>query len=239
MSDVSISLNLPLGCTPKNENAICSCLFCRMKEVVFQNKYVPWITLARIFFLSLLALHPTKEYFSVKTDIPHFIQEHWCYLSTLEQFKEGSKWRKSMLDAINHSRYFESGKHIYHVSGYWKLKDLSVPFVENWLSSDLDIVEMSIKSDSSTDHPTYPLSNPVGSQNLCSYYYNVINHSNATLSHLYQLYPSTDPSLQQYIMNEITIHQNNIQRATETLYSLTETNNDKYSSYCLTTRALI
>lgn len=41
-----------------------------------------------------------------------------------------------MLDAINHSRFFQSGKDQYRISGYWKLKDTSIPFVENIASEE-------------------------------------------------------------------------------------------------------
>ena len=116
----------------------CTCLLCRMKMVIIDNKCIPWICLCRIFFLSLRSIHPDKEYFSVKTDVPDFIHSHWACLSKLDQFHDSAKWRKSMLDAINHSRYFESGKTLYHVSGYWKLKDTTMPTIENWQSNDKD-----------------------------------------------------------------------------------------------------
>ena len=110
----------------------CNCLLCKLSDILIKNKYVPWITISRIFYLSLMELNPQQVYFSVKTDIPSFIKSHWKILSQLNQFTETSKWRKSMLDAINHSRFFQSGKEEYKICGYWKLKDVSIPVVDNW-----------------------------------------------------------------------------------------------------------
>ncbi|KAL7722184.1 Uncharacterized protein QTN25_000938 [Entamoeba marina] len=239
MSDVTIPLDLPMIYSSHDEISSCTCLFCKMKAVILQNKYIPWITLARIFFLSLMALYPSKEYFSVKTDIPDFIHLHWKYLSRLSQFGEGTKWRKSMLDAINHSRYFESGKFQYHVSGYWKLKDLSVPFVENWTNTDFDIVEMSVKSESSS-FDVSQVTPPVvsGSDALRSYYIDSIHKSYNSINDLVGLYPSTNPSLRLYIQQEIQNHQLIIQRSTECLYQITDCDNQQYSSSCLITQPM-
>ena len=136
----SISQNNTTENTPMKTNRECKCLLCRMKMVVFQDKHIPWITLARIVYLSLMSIYPEKKFFSVKTDVPEFIQSHMSILSKLNQFSNPNKWRKSMLDAINHSRFFQSGKDEYRICGYWKLKDTSIPFVENLGCEESDSV---------------------------------------------------------------------------------------------------
>ena len=50
-------------------------------------------------------------------------------------FKKG-KWRKAILDALNHSTFVESGKHILNNRGYYKLKNEKKDDNENSFQND-------------------------------------------------------------------------------------------------------
>ncbi|ELP87454.1 hypothetical protein EIN_097210 [Entamoeba invadens IP1] len=246
MSDVFIATKMNVSSEETQVTQSCNCLFCRMKDVLILNRYIPWITLSRIFFLSLMTLYPSKNYFSVKTDIPDFIQSHWAVISKLSQFSEGGKWRKSMLDAINHSRYFESGKVEYHVSGFWKLKDTSIPFVENWLASDEQKEEYCVNETSISSEPSVfnlgmnTQKQQTGStQTIVNYYIYNISVCKGNILTLINLYnTNTDLNLRQRVVEEIKHNEIALQHYTEALYKNAEVDNPNYSSACFMVRTV-
>ena len=193
----------------------CHCLLCKMKMVVLQNKYIPWITLSRIFYLSLMSLHPEKQYFSVKTVIPNYIKSHWEILSKLTQFNDGAKWRKSMLDSINPSRFFQSGKDHFKISGYWKLKDTSIPFVENICSDECsDSNQMSPRNGEmmSNEDSFIVQSNEWSDQQNSGYQPQMMNQFQQSQNALWmQSQKQNVVSMQQYYLINLQMIRNNTQ----------------------------
>ncbi|EKE40716.1 hypothetical protein ENUP19_0274G0031 [Entamoeba nuttalli] len=235
----------------------CTCLLCKMKLVILQNRYVPWISLARIFYLSLMTLYPSKIYFSVKTDVPDFIQSHWSILSQLSQFGTGSRWRKSMLDAINHSRFFQSGKCEYHVSGYWRLKDTSMPFIENWVGDETIITESSKSEVTNTNsgntnsgESSVTFNENVITQSIQSnsfiqnneiirnYYLQNIENAQYNIQYLLSIYNQVDVTFQHQIQIEIQMNEKNIEYYSQGIYRITDVNEQNYSSACFMTKTV-
>ncbi|ELP83678.1 hypothetical protein EIN_467920 [Entamoeba invadens IP1] len=219
----------------------CDCLLCKMQEVIQHNRYIPWITLSRIFYLSLMHKYPSQEYFSVKTDVPQLIESHWTIISKLSQFSE-DKWRKSLLDAINHSRFFISGKEHFHVSGFWKLKDTSIPFIENYVN-DEEIPKTEDSNESSQVICASPSMSSLNNLNNSSdqireYYINIINQAKMNISALVQFYPNADINMKMQIQSEVKINEETIQRASFTLFNLTDQNSQFYSSACFMVRTV-
>ncbi|BFU18281.1 hypothetical protein EHI8A_021100 [Entamoeba histolytica HM-1:IMSS-B] len=233
MSDIEIQI--------PQEEMNCCCLLCKMKKVVLQKNYIPWISLVRIFYLSLMSLYPYKTFFSVKSDIPDFIKTHWSILSQLSQFNGKSRWRKSMLDAINHSRFFQSGKDEYHVSGYWRLKDTSIPFVENWENESTkseitttNSIETTI--DSFEIQHTYSFNQIAQIQTnelLKNYYIKTIQQAQNNNQYLVSIYSQVNSIFQLHVQKEIKMNEQLIQRNTEALYKITDNKEYNYSSACL------
>ncbi|EKE37999.1 hypothetical protein ENUP19_0242G0016 [Entamoeba nuttalli] len=110
-------------------NMKCNCLFCKeFSDSIKAQKRLAWTTLCRLVFLSIYQRTPV-DFINVR-DIFKFLSVHWDVLSHLEQMKK-KNWKKSILDALNHSDYFESGMSQYHTNGYWRLTDKSLPNVKN------------------------------------------------------------------------------------------------------------
>ncbi|ELP94169.1 hypothetical protein EIN_185760 [Entamoeba invadens IP1] len=94
-----------------------------------KTQLVSWIHIIRIILYSLNKLRPNTEYFTLKKDIYGYVAEHWYIFSTLKQFVTSpTKWKKSFLDALSHSPYFESGYNAFKTTGYWKLRILDNPW---------------------------------------------------------------------------------------------------------------
>lgn len=119
----------------------CQCLFCsEFSDVVLKQKRLAWTTLCRLAFLSIKR-KDNNEYVHVR-DLFNFFNDHWNNISHFEQLKKKT-WKKSILDALNHSDYFQSGINQFHTNGYWKLMDTSVPSIKNRRSKKLEEKQIS------------------------------------------------------------------------------------------------
>ncbi|KAL7719571.1 Fork-head domain-containing protein [Entamoeba marina] len=106
----------------------CHCLLCEeFSESVKIQKRLAWTTLCRLSFLSMNTTNPS-DFVNVR-DLFIFIANHWDILGHLEQLKKKT-WKKSILDALNHSDFFQSGISQYHTNGYWKLVDTTIPNIK-------------------------------------------------------------------------------------------------------------
>ncbi|ELP89192.1 hypothetical protein EIN_485940 [Entamoeba invadens IP1] len=109
----------------------CNCLFCSdYLEAVQKQKRLAWTTLCRLAFLSIAETQEKPTEFINVRELFKFIQNHWDKICHLEQLK-AKNWRKSILDALNHSDYFQSGISQFHTNGYWKLADTTIPNIKN------------------------------------------------------------------------------------------------------------
>ena len=242
MSDTRIVIPNKLHYQPEVVSKSCSCLFCKMRKVLIQSKYIPWITLARIIFLSLMTIFPQRDYFSVKTDVPDFVHSHWMYLEQLKQFSSGSKWRKSTLDAINHSRYFESGKNEYQVSGYWKLVERSIPYVENWEEIELDSAKAisEERAENVVDSESIERKSIEGSvkseevnsssNGIKNYYSKSINNCMSSINDLHNLLKNSK-SDKEFLQSEVKMNEDNIIKYRNALYKVSNVDDEDYSSY--------
>lgn len=114
----------------------CQCLFCsEFSDIVSKQKRLAWTTLCRLAFLSMKR-KDNGEYMHVR-DLFNFFNDHWNKISHFDQLKKKT-WKKSILDALNHSDYFQSGINQFHTNGYWKLMDSSVPSIKNRKSKKLE-----------------------------------------------------------------------------------------------------
>ncbi|KAL7718818.1 Fork-head domain-containing protein [Entamoeba marina] len=106
----------------------CRCLLCvEFGDIVLNQKRLAWTTLCRLSFLSMNTANPS-DFINVR-DLFIFITNHWDVLGHLEQLKK-KMWKKSILDALNHSDFFQSGISQYHTNGYWKLLDITRPNIK-------------------------------------------------------------------------------------------------------------
>ena len=122
----------------------CQCLFCsEFADIVSKQNRLAWTTLCRLAFLSLKRKE-NNEYCHVR-DLFNFFNDHWANISHFDQLKKKT-WKKSILDALNHSDYFQSGINQFHTNGYWKLMDTSVPSIKNRRSKKLEENKVSISS---------------------------------------------------------------------------------------------
>ncbi|EKE38237.1 hypothetical protein ENU1_172690 [Entamoeba nuttalli P19] len=108
---------------------------------------ISWIYIIRIILFSLTKLYPQTEYFTLKKDIYGFVADHWYTFSTLKQLlifllvlTNPSKWKKSFLDALSHSPYFESGYSAYKTTGYWKLRVKDNPWLGNLQPKAINVI---------------------------------------------------------------------------------------------------
>nr|BAN42119.1 hypothetical protein [Entamoeba invadens] len=227
-----------LSCTPRT----CNCVFCRMKETLLQNKYIPWITLARLVFLSLSSLNTNKRYFSVKTDIPEYIHSHWDLFKRLNQFNSSTRWKKSILDAINHSRFFESGKIELHSPGFWKLKDNTIPLLDSSEYSDQGEYVAKTNSPSVDSFYSQNVLKPecIECNSLEDYYTSSVTSAKQNIHSLLSLYTISDETRRKMIKEEISESEKSILRASQHLYKISlEDNSDNYNaSACLLIRTV-
>ncbi|ELP87745.1 hypothetical protein EIN_410980 [Entamoeba invadens IP1] len=101
----------------------CKCCLCQ-KRTFFMTPF-PKVKTTRLVIMILQALKQLKPdvvFFSLIKDIIPFVTQHMTLLANLKIFKTG-KWRKSLLDALNHSSHVESGKEACHNRGFYRLKD--------------------------------------------------------------------------------------------------------------------
>ncbi|KAL7718517.1 Homologous-pairing protein 2 winged helix domain-containing protein [Entamoeba marina] len=100
----------------------CNCCICQ-KEQFFRtaNPKIKTTRLAVLILKSLKMLKPEIEYYSLKGDILPYISSHLHLFSNLKIFR-GPNFRKSLLDALNHSSLIESGREACHNRGYYRLR---------------------------------------------------------------------------------------------------------------------
>ena len=99
----------------------CNCVICQ-KRHLFQNESIKIKTTSLVIMIleSLQYLNPQTEFFSLINDILPFIETHMDILKHLKIFKTG-KWRKAILDSMNHSSHIQSGKDACKTRGFYKL----------------------------------------------------------------------------------------------------------------------
>ncbi|EKE42483.1 hypothetical protein ENUP19_0105G0002 [Entamoeba nuttalli] len=108
---------------PIKMNAYCCCIICQKKSMfLVQNPKIKTTQFVILILNSLKILKPGVEYFSLTKDILPFVKEHMSLFINLKIFKTG-KWRKSILDALNHSLEVESGREVCKNRGFYKLKN--------------------------------------------------------------------------------------------------------------------
>ncbi|KAL7719198.1 Uncharacterized protein QTN25_003572 [Entamoeba marina] len=125
--------------------------------VGYSNLFKPenkmrWTVLCTLILRSLKVMKQEQDFFCLKKDIYSFVEDHWDIFSKLEQFSCGT-WKKAIVDALNHSTLFESGKDIKKVSGYYRLSDSFERKnidVEDFITKKLVIYQDSFKSTSSS-----------------------------------------------------------------------------------------
>ena len=128
----------------------CNCLFCKdFLEIVSKQKRLAWTTLCRLAFLSIKKPE-TNEFIHVR-DLFNFFNEHWSAISHFDQLKKKT-WKKSILDALNHSDFFQSGINQFHTNGYWKLTDSTLPNIKNRRSKKIE--EKGSKKEIKSTNPT-------------------------------------------------------------------------------------
>ncbi|BFU18574.1 hypothetical protein EHI8A_156030 [Entamoeba histolytica HM-1:IMSS-B] len=131
----------------------CHCPIC-MKGTFFQTKN-PKMKTTRLVLLilkSLKVLNPEIEYYSLVKDILPFINNHLQLFQNLKIFKNG-KWRKSILDALNHSALVESGREVCKNRGFYKLKEneeenkmiIEKNKIKDEMSNSLELLENELK----------------------------------------------------------------------------------------------
>ncbi|EDR22483.1 hypothetical protein EDI_203950 [Entamoeba dispar SAW760] len=129
----------------------CQCLICK-KETFFQTKN-PKMKTTRLVLLilkSLKVLKPQIEYYSLVKDILPFINDHLPLFQNLKIFQNG-KWRKSILDALNHSAQVESGREVCKNRGFYKIKEeenkvvIEKNKIKDEMSNNLEILENELK----------------------------------------------------------------------------------------------
>ena len=111
---------------------LCLCPLCKNGIEVFGNKRpVSWILICRVILYSLMDIHKGTTYFSLKEDIHRFVADHWYIFGKLDQFKTNpNKWKKSFLDGLSHSPYFQSGTMTLKKPNYWKLRRRDCPWMK-------------------------------------------------------------------------------------------------------------
>ncbi|EDR28563.1 hypothetical protein EDI_338160 [Entamoeba dispar SAW760] len=121
---------------------LCFCPFCQsgIKSMGLDKKdnkkVISWQLLCRSILYSLSIVNAPRVYFSLKKDIYWWIVDHWYCFGSLQQFKTSpSKWKKSLLDALSHSSFFESGTITLKKTGMWKLSHIIAPWEDDKLSS--------------------------------------------------------------------------------------------------------
>ena len=106
----------------KNMYVRCMCPLCQKFRAYGDN--IPKIKTTQLVILilqSLEVLKPETEYHSLTADILPFVSAHMPILKRLRIFKK-DKWRKSLLDALNHCNKIESGRNACQNRGFYKLK---------------------------------------------------------------------------------------------------------------------
>ncbi|EDR22319.1 hypothetical protein EDI_076570 [Entamoeba dispar SAW760] len=107
---------------PVEMNAYCCCIICQKKSMfLVQNPKIKTTRFVVLILTSLKVLKPGVEYYSLTKDILPFVKDHMPLFTNLKIFKTG-KWRKSILDALNHSLEVESGREVCKNRGFYKLK---------------------------------------------------------------------------------------------------------------------
>ncbi|ELP91214.1 hypothetical protein EIN_150910 [Entamoeba invadens IP1] len=105
------------------ETLTCQCSLCQKKSFFMTS--CPKVKTTRLVIMILQALKQLKPdvvFYSLTKDILPFVSKHMKLLANLKIFKTG-KWRKSMLDALNHSSHVESGREACHNRGFYRLKE--------------------------------------------------------------------------------------------------------------------
>ena len=97
----------------------CECSLCLGKHKLTQTT-IKTTKLCKIILLSIMSIKPNIEFYSLKQDIHPFITKHLMKLKHLKQFQQ-KNWKKSILDAFNHSTGIESGKTYLHKNGFYRL----------------------------------------------------------------------------------------------------------------------
>ena len=103
-----------------NGISTCKCCLCKEYEHI-KGTTIKTTKICKIILMSLMDLKPDLEFYSLKADIHPFILRHWHLLINFSQFKN-KNWKKSILDAFNHSAGIESGKDFLQKTGYYRFK---------------------------------------------------------------------------------------------------------------------
>ncbi|EAL45382.1 hypothetical protein KM1_108190 [Entamoeba histolytica HM-3:IMSS] len=123
---------------------LCFCPFCQfgIKSMGLDKKenkkIISWQLLCRSILYSLSVVNAPRVYFSLKKDIYWWIVDHWYCFGSLQQCllkTSPSKWKKSLLDALSHSSFFESGTVTLKKTGMWRLNQIIAPWEDDKLSS--------------------------------------------------------------------------------------------------------
>ena len=81
-------------------DALCQCDICHL--IQNRNDQIKTTTICVTILKVLTKMKPEKEFFSLKSDIHPFIQNHWNKLVLMKQFQQ-KNWKKAILDAVNAS----------------------------------------------------------------------------------------------------------------------------------------
>ena len=115
---------------------LCFCPLCEggykkigLDKIVENKGVVSWQLLCRAIVYSLTCMNTPRTFFSLNMDIYWFVVDHWWIFGKLNQFRTNpSKWKKSLLDALSHSSYFQSGTSDLKKTGLWKLTHYAAPW---------------------------------------------------------------------------------------------------------------
>ena len=161
---------------------LCFCPFCEngIKILGFdkeekKNGMISWQLICRCIMYSLTTMYAPRVYFSLKKDIYWWIVDHWYCFGTFKQFKTNpSKWKKSLLDALSHSTYFENGTNSLKKTGMWKLTDFSNPWEEKITNKNSNQINK-FEQDKNIDEIDKKNKIKIECLNGMKYYHEIIN----------------------------------------------------------------
>ncbi|ELP85366.1 hypothetical protein EIN_086380 [Entamoeba invadens IP1] len=141
---------------------LCLCPLCKHGMEVFGAKRpVSWIMICRVILYSLMEIHKGTVYFSLKDDIHGFVAQHWHIFGQLDQFKTNpNRWKKSFLDGLSHSPFFQSGTLTLKKPNFWKLRRRDCPWVKTKKTELTETDDAEAKDEKKTPRKSAILKSP-------------------------------------------------------------------------------
>lgn len=108
----------------------CSCPLCvRPRPECLADAEPTWLQIIRVVFWCLADLYPEIAFFSLREHVYPFLDLHWDAICTEKHKKDN--WKKSLQDTLSHADCLESGKSVFGQNGYWRIRELRDPWLED------------------------------------------------------------------------------------------------------------